>query len=114
MSHTDAVVATDEQAEADERADRDRETRTSCEEMEPESDSLADWETVAELPASAKLVALVLKHEGPLSGTGLAEETRLPPRTVRYAVGRLEAADVVSEGFSLRDAREKRYQLRID
>nr|WP_276261592.1 helix-turn-helix domain-containing protein [Haloglomus sp. DT116] len=72
------------------------------------------WETVAALPASAKLVARVLEHEGPLSGTDLAAETRLPPRTVRYAVGRLEEADVVSEGFSLRDAREKRYRLRID
>jgi DNA-binding MarR family transcriptional regulator len=73
-----------------------------------------DWETVADLPASAKLVARVLEHEGTLSGTEIAEETRLPARTVRYAVGRLGEAGVVSEAFSLRDAREKRYELRID
>ncbi|WP_254831181.1 winged helix-turn-helix domain-containing protein [Haloglomus salinum] len=73
-----------------------------------------DWETVADLPASAKLVARVLEHEGTLSGTEIAEETRLPPRTVRYAVGRLGEAGVVTESFSLRDAREKRYELRID
>jgi DNA-binding transcriptional ArsR family regulator len=72
------------------------------------------WDTVAELPASAKLVARTLEYEGPLTGQGLAEETRLPPRTVRYAVGRLEEAGAVSVAVSLRDAREKRYQLRID
>lgn len=109
MGHTDAAVA------ADERAERDRETRSSREGMEPESTGEApDWETVAELPASAKLVARVLGYEGPLSGTELAEETRLPPRTVRYAVGRLVDAGVVGERISLRDAREKHYRLRID
>ena len=72
------------------------------------------WETVADLPASAKLVARVLEHEGPLNGTELAAETRLPPRTVRYAVGRLEETGVVEASPSLRDARQKRYRLRID
>lgn len=74
----------------------------------------ADWETVADLPASAKLVARVLEHEGPLTGAELTAETRLPRRTVRYAVGRLEEADAVSVGFSLTDARERVYRLRID
>lgn len=78
------------------------------------ADAAADWETVADLPASAKLVARVLEHEGPLDGTALAAETRLPPRTVRYAVDRLEAAGAVDVSVSLRDARRKRYRLRID
>lgn len=97
------MARTDARAVADERGD-------------PESGGEAppDWETVADLPASAKLVARVLEHEGVLSGTELATETRLPPRTVRYAVDRLVDAGVVSEAFSLRDAREKRYRLRID
>jgi DNA-binding MarR family transcriptional regulator len=74
----------------------------------------ADWETVADLPASAKLVARVLEHEGALTGTELAAETRLPRRTVRYAVRRLEEADAVSAGFSVADARERVYRLRIE
>jgi DNA-binding MarR family transcriptional regulator len=96
MARTDALAV-------DERSD-----------LEAGVECTPDWETVADLPASAKLVARVLEHEGALSGTELAEETRLPPRTVRYAVGRLGEAGVVSEAFSLRDAREKRYELRID
>lgn len=74
----------------------------------------ADWGTVADLPASAKLVARVLEHEGALTGTELAAETRLPARTVRYAVRRLEEDGVVAAGFSPRDARERVYRLRID
>lgn len=93
MTSTDAAAVADERAAVEE---------------EP------DWETVADLPASAKLVARVLEHEGPLNGTALAAETRLPPRTVRYAVDRLEAAGVVEASVSLRDAREKRYRLRIE
>jgi DNA-binding MarR family transcriptional regulator len=105
------MTGTDSAVVADEREER-RETTTGR--AETDAAEAPGWETVAALPASAKLVARVLEHEGPLSGTELAAETRLPPRTVRYAVGRLEEADVVSEGFSLRDAREKRYRLRID
>lgn len=108
------MTQTDSAAVADERAEWERETTTGRDGAGADTPDSPDWETVAGLPASAKLVARVLEHEGPLSGTELATETRLPPRTVRYAVGRLEEADVVSEGFSLRDAREKRYRLRID
>lgn len=67
--------------------------------------------TLSELPASAKLVATVLAHEGALTGTGIAEETRLPARTVRYALRRLEAADAVESGHALRDARKRIYRL---
>lgn len=107
------MTGTDSAVVADEGAKESRETTTGRDGAGADG-AEPDWETVAALPASAKLVARVLEHEGQLSGTELAAETRLPPRTVRYAVGRLEEAGVVSEGFSLRDAREKRYRLRIE
>ena len=48
-----------------------------------------------ELPPSAKLVAKVLEGDAPLSQGGLAEESLLPDRTVRYALNRLEEAGLV-------------------
>ena len=42
-----------------------------------------------ELPPSAKLVAKVLEGDAPLSQGGLADESLLPDRTVRYALNRL-------------------------
>lgn len=86
----------------------------SGEQEAAEADATADWETVASLPASAKLVARTLGYQGPLTGTGLADATRLPPRTVRYAVDQLESADVIDVRPALSDAREKRYRLRRD
>jgi len=37
----------------------------------------------------------------------------LPPRTVRYALSRLEDADVVDSRFSFSDARKRLYSLDI-
>lgn len=73
----------------------------------------ADWEAIADLPPSAKLVAKVLDYEDTLSQTELAEETLLPPRTVRYAVSELEDAGVVESRFSFTDARKRLYTLEI-
>lgn len=72
------------------------------------------WDAVADLPPSAKLVAKVLEYEDTLSQTELAEETLLPPRTVRYAVSELEDAGVVDARFSFTDARKRLYTLAID
>lgn len=66
---------------------------------------------ISELPPSAKLVVTVLEHNGDLSQQELAEETLLPPRTVRYALGRLRDADVVESQFSFVDARKRKYTL---
>ena len=66
---------------------------------------------VTDLPPSAKLVATVLEHDGRLTQQELAEETLLPPRTVRYALGRLREAGVVESQFSFVDARKRRYSL---
>jgi DNA-binding MarR family transcriptional regulator len=72
------------------------------------------WEAIAELPPSAKLVAKVLEYEDTLTQSELAEETLLSPRTVRYAVSRLEEVDVVNSRFSFSDARKRLYTLTVE
>ena len=73
----------------------------------------AESEQVAleEMPPSAKLVAKVLEYNETLTQTELAEETLLPPRTVRYALTRLEENSVVDSRFSFADARKRVYTL---
>jgi len=65
-----------------------------------------------ELPPSAKLVAKILESDAPLSQGGLAEESLLPDRTVRYALNRLEDEDLVESRYSIKDARKQVYLLR--
>jgi len=71
------------------------------------------WAAVRDLPPSAKLVAKVLEYNDTLTQSELAEETLLPPRTVRYALSQLEDADVVDSRFSFSDARKRLYSLNI-
>ncbi|MDS0293452.1 winged helix-turn-helix domain-containing protein [Halogeometricum luteum] len=71
------------------------------------------WEPIREMPPSAKLVAKVLDYDDTLTQSQLAEETLLPPRTVRYALSRLEDAGVVDSRFSFSDARKRLYTLNI-
>ena len=73
----------------------------------------ADGETLRDLPPSAKLVAKVLEYEETLTQAELAEETLLPPRTVRYALSRLEEVDAVESRFSFSDARKRLYTLAV-
>ena len=77
-------------------------------------DDPTGWNAVADLPPSAKLVAKVLEYNDSLTQSQLAEETLLPPRTVRYALSRLEDADVVGSRFSFSDARKRIYTLTIE
>ena len=79
-----------------------------------QADGVDDWEAVRDLPPSAKLVAKVLEYNGSLTQSQLAEETLLPPRTVRYALTRLEEIDVVGSRFSFSDARKRIYTLTIE
>jgi DNA-binding MarR family transcriptional regulator len=79
-------------------------------ELDPEN----GWEAVRELPPSAKLVAKVLEYNDRLTQSQLAEETLLPPRTVRYALSRLEEVGVVESRFSFADARKRIYALSIE
>jgi len=71
------------------------------------------WAAVRDLPPSAKLVAKVLDYNVTRTQSELADETLLPPRTVRYALHRLEDADVVDSRFSFSDARKRIYSLNI-
>jgi len=68
-------------------------------------------ECLRELPPSAKLVAKVLESDAPLPQGQLVERSLLPERTVRYALTRLEDADLVGTRHSLQDARKQVYYL---
>lgn len=70
-------------------------------------------DAVREMPPSAKLVAKVLEYNDTLSQGQIAEESLLPPRTVRYALTRLEEQDIVESRFSFSDARKRIYSLNI-
>jgi DNA-binding MarR family transcriptional regulator len=72
------------------------------------------WEAVRDLPPSAKLVAKVLEYNDTLTQSQLAEETLLPPRTVRYALSRLEDVGVIDSRFSFADARKRIYTLQVE
>ena len=65
----------------------------------------------ADLPPSAKLVYKVLEYEGELTQAEIAAESRLCPRTVRYALAKLEARDVVDSRVHLEDARQSVYRI---
>ena len=67
---------------------------------------------LADLPPSAKLVFVVLEHEGTLTQQRLVEETRLSARTVRYALARLKDINAVSGQINLKDARQTQYTTR--
>lgn len=77
---------------------------------QPES-SIDLRETIQNLPPSAKLVALVLEHNGTLTQRELAAESLLPERTVRLGLEQLQQVDVVKSRTSLRDARKRLYSL---
>jgi DNA-binding MarR family transcriptional regulator len=80
---------------------------------ETETTDATGLEAIRDLPPSAKLVAKVLEYNESLTQSQLAEETLLPPRTVRYAVSRLEDAGVVESRFSFADARKRVYSLSV-
>ncbi|MDQ2053349.1 MULTISPECIES: helix-turn-helix domain-containing protein [Halobellus] len=86
---------------------------STTEALAPEEESTDRWDPVREMPPSAKLVAKVLDYNDTLTQSQLAEETLLPPRTVRYALSRLEDAGVVDSRFSFTDARKRLYTLNL-
>ncbi len=87
---------------------------SATETASPEADGEDGWEAVEDLPPSAKLVAKVLEYNDTLTQSQLADETMLPPRTVRYALSRLEEVGVVTSRFSFADARKRIYTLTIE
>jgi DNA-binding MarR family transcriptional regulator len=68
-----------------------------------------DEQTLGDLPPSAKLVLVVLEHEGTLTQKQLVEKTRLSGRTVRYALNQLTEINAISEQISFMDARQTLY-----
>ncbi|ABD41884.1 transcriptional regulator, ArsR family [Methanospirillum hungatei JF-1] len=63
------------------------------------------------LPPSAKLVYKVLETGEPLTQKAIIEKTRLPPRTVRYAIRRLKMNAMLKERLSFMDARQSIYSI---
>ena len=86
---------------------------SATEPLARDEESADRWDRVREMPPSAKLVAKVLDYNDTLTQSQLAEETLLPPRTVRYALTRLEDAEVVNSRFSFTDARKRLYTLNV-
>lgn len=76
-----------------------------------QTDHPATTETIDALPPSAKLVLKVIEHDGTMTQSELADQTRLPRRTVRDATGRLQEIGVVEERPYFRDARQSLYAL---
>jgi Predicted sugar kinase len=65
------------------------------------------------MPPSAKLVLKTLEYEGAMNQRELIARTMLPARTVRLALNHLIRKGYVKRKASLRDAREKIYELKI-
>ncbi|KTG22518.1 helix-turn-helix domain-containing protein [Haloferax profundi] len=88
---------------------------STTEAVERESEPQAEdrWAAVRDMPPSAKLVAKILDYEDTLTQSEIAEESLLPPRTVRYALSRLEDEGAVDSRFSFSDARKRLYTLNI-
>lgn len=64
-----------------------------------------------DLSPSAKLVYKVLEYEGELTQADIAAESRLCPRTVRYALKQLDDEGVVESRVHLEDARQSVYRI---
>jgi DNA-binding transcriptional ArsR family regulator len=70
-----------------------------------------DLDVVEYLPPSARQVFQVLASDGPLTQKDIISKTDLPPRTVRYALGRLRGEEMLEERFCFSDARQSLYRL---
>ena len=65
---------------------------------------------LSSLPPSAKLVYYVLEKHDRLDQSALAAETRLSARTVRFAIDKLDDANLVEDGVCPTDARRSVYK----
>lgn len=66
------------------------------------------------VPPSAKTLYETLALEGPLTHKELVEITGMPPRTVRYAIARLQEDGHVSKRLNLMDSRQQFFFLDDD
>lgn len=70
-------------------------------------------EDMLRMPPSAKLILKTLEYEGALSQKELAARTMLPERTIRLSLSHLLSQGYVKKKTSLRDARQRIYELKI-
>ena len=70
-------------------------------------------EDMLKMPPSAKLILKTLEYEGALSQKDLAVRTMLPERTIRLSLSHLLVQGYVKKKTSLRDARQRIYELRF-
>jgi NAD+ kinase len=70
-------------------------------------------EDMLKMPPSAKLILKTLEYEGALSQKELSVRTMLPERTVRLSLSHLISGGYVKRKTSLRDARQRIYELKI-
>ncbi len=64
-------------------------------------------------PPSAKLVYIALVADGPMTQGEVADETMLPPRTVRSALDRLERDEFVTSERYIPDARRTLFDVTL-
>ncbi len=70
-------------------------------------------EDLLKMPPSAKLILKTLEYEGAMTQKDLINKTMLPERTIRLSLSHLLNRGYVKKKISLRDARQKIYELKI-
>ncbi|MCY4490748.1 MAG: sugar kinase [Thaumarchaeota archaeon] len=68
-------------------------------------------EELLRMPPSSKLLLKTLEYEGAMTQKDLANKTLLPDRTVRLALSHLLEKGYVKKKVSIRDARQKIYEI---
>ena len=68
-------------------------------------------EELFNMPPSSKLLLKILEYEGAMTQKELATKTLLPDRTVRLAISHLLEKGYVKRKVSIRDARQKIYEI---
>jgi len=68
-------------------------------------------EDLLNMPPSSKLLLKILEYEGALTQKELGKKTLLPDRTVRLALSHLLEKGYVTKKISIRDARQKIYEI---
>jgi len=70
------------------------------------------FDIATDIPPSAKLILKILEYEGKLTQRELIEESKLPPRTVRYALSLLLEQGLITKRTMLRDSRFSIYSIK--
>ena len=68
-------------------------------------------EELLNMPPSSKLLLKTLEYEGALTQKELSKKTLLPDRTVRLALSHLLDKGHVKKKISIRDARQRIYEI---